>query len=87
MAEHLLYGTQVGASFEQVGGKTVAQGVGADVFLNAAGLAPFLDDVEYHDAAQPASASVEKEYVFVAPLGSEVAALFQVELYLVQCTL
>ena len=40
VAEHLLYGTQVGASFEQVGGKTVAQGVGADVFLNAAGLAP-----------------------------------------------
>ena len=35
VAEHILYGFEVGATFHEVGGKGMAKGVRADVLLNA----------------------------------------------------
>ena len=82
VSQHLLYGPQVGSAFEQVGGEAVAQSVGADVFLNAAGFALFFNNVEYHDPAQPSSPTVEKENVFIAFLGGDVASVFLIKFYL-----
>ncbi len=87
VSQHLLYSPQVGSAFEQVGGEAVAQSVGADVFLNAAGFALFFDNVEYHDPAQPSSPTVEKENVFIAFLGGDVASVFLIKFYFVQVVL
>ena len=51
VAEHHLYGAQIGAAFEQMRGKGMAQGVRRHVFANTAGLGGIADDVEYHHAA------------------------------------
>ena len=50
VTQHTLYGAQVGASFKQVGGKGMAEGVRTDVFGDAGLLRQFLDEMEYHDA-------------------------------------
>ncbi len=50
VAQHALYGAQVGASFKQVSGKGMAEGVRTDVLGDAGLLCQFLDKVEYHDA-------------------------------------
>ncbi len=34
MAEHFLYGSEVGAAFEEVGGEGVAEGMGTDFFID-----------------------------------------------------
>lgn len=44
VAQKLLYGAQVRSPLEEMGGKTVPQGVGADGFLNASGLTESLYD-------------------------------------------
>lgn len=50
VAQHTLYGAQVGSSFKQVGGKGMAEGVRTDVFGDAGLLCQFLNEMEYHDA-------------------------------------
>ena len=50
VAEHGLYGAEVGAPLQQMGGKAVAEGVGADVFGNADTLRRLFDDGKYHHA-------------------------------------
>ena len=42
VTQHTLYGAQVGASFKQVGGKGMAEGVRTDVFGDAGLLRQFL---------------------------------------------
>lgn len=51
VAEHHLYGAQIGAAFEQMRGKGMAQGVRRHVFANTTGLGGFADDVEHHHTA------------------------------------
>ena len=55
VAEHGLYGTEVGAPLQQMGGKAVAEGVGTDVFGDAGPLCVFLDEDKEADAAQMAA--------------------------------
>ena len=55
VAEHGLYATEVGTSLQQMGGKTVAEGVGTDVFGDAGPLCVFLDEDKEADAAQMAA--------------------------------
>ena len=50
VAQHALDDAQVGTSLEQVGGEGVAQGVGADGFLDSCQLGQFFDDVKHRDA-------------------------------------
>ena len=50
VAQHALDGSQVGTSFQQVGGKGVAEGMWTDVFGDAGFLSQFFNEVEYHDA-------------------------------------
>ena len=49
VSQHTLYGAQVGASLEEMGGKRVAESVRADVFGDACLHGQLLDDVENHD--------------------------------------
>ena len=55
VAEHGLYGAEVGAPLQQMGGKAVAEGVGADVFGDAGPLCVFLYEDKEADAAQMAA--------------------------------
>lgn len=48
--KHTLYDAKVGATFEQVGGEGVAEGMWADGFLEPRLLSQFLDDMEHRDA-------------------------------------
>ena len=50
--KHHLYDTQIGAAFEQMGGKGVAKGVGAHVLLYAHKRHKFLDVMEYRYARE-----------------------------------
>ena len=50
MSQHALYGAQVCAAFQQVGGKRMAKGVRTDIFGDSRLFCEFLDEVEYHDA-------------------------------------
>lgn len=50
VAQHALDGSQVGASFQQVGSKGVAEGMWTDVFGDAGFAGQFFNEVEYHDA-------------------------------------
>ena len=85
VAEHALDDAQVGAVLEQVGGEGVAEGVGADVLLDACGFGELLDNVEDHDAREVLAAmGADEEVVLVAGLDVDVATvLLQVEFYLV----
>src|SRR5688572_28618241 len=73
VAEHLLHGAEVGASFQQVRGEGVAEDVGVDLLLDAGGARPLLRDVPDRVPAERSAAHVEEEDV-AAPLagGDEV---------------
>lgn len=66
VSQHFLDGTQVGTTFDKVGGKTVPEGVRADVFLEPDTLNLFFDDEKYHHAAEFFAPFVEKDKLFVA---------------------
>ena len=61
MTKHLLNRTQIGAIFQQVSGKGVAQSVGRDVLLNARLLLIVLDELPEALAAHPVAAHIDKE--------------------------
>ena len=67
VAEHGLYGTEVGASLQQMGGKAVAEGVGADVFGDAGLFCVFLDEDKEADAAEMAASGGGDENVVLFP--------------------
>ena len=52
VAEHGLYGTEVGTALEEVGGKGVAQGVGGDGACDAGTGGQHLYGVEHGDARE-----------------------------------
>lgn len=66
VSQHFLDGAQVGPAFDEVGGKTVPEGVRADVFLEPYTLNLFFDDEKYHHAAEFFAPFVEKDKLFVA---------------------
>lgn len=66
VSQHFLDGAQVGATFDEVRGKTVPEGVRADVFLEPYTLDLFFDDEKYHHAAEFFAPFVEKDKLFVA---------------------
>ncbi len=70
MAQHGLNGTQVGTALQEVGGKAVAEGMGADILLDAGTLGIVLDIDKEGDAAQlGASLGANEDIVFVSGLG------------------
>ena len=83
VAEHLLYGTEVCAPFEEVCGEGVAKGVWTDFFAYPCKFGKLLDDIENHYACQSASTAVEKQYVFFARFDIEVTTVIEIKLYLV----
>ena len=52
VSQHTLYGTQVRASFQQVGGERMTEGMGTYVFMDTGGLRLLLDDMKYHDTGE-----------------------------------
>ena len=58
VAEHRLYGAQVGTAFEQMGGKRVTKSVRAYIFVDAHGRHKLLDYMEHCDSRQRLSAAV-----------------------------
>ena len=88
MAEHGLYGSEVGAAFEERCGETVAKGVGRYGLLDAGSLYEPLDNVEYHDTCEALATTVAyKDIVFVAGLDVYVTAVGKVHLEFVDGTL
>jgi hypothetical protein len=63
VAEHFLYGAEVGAAFHEMGGEGVAEGVWRDAFGDARFLCQVFDDIEDHDPAQAFASFVEKNNV------------------------
>ena len=81
--QHLLDGAQVGTTLEQMGGKTVAQGVRTDDLADARQLTQLLDDVKYHLAREHGTTTVEEQDVLAAFLGHLVGTgLLQIEVNL-----
>ena len=52
MTQHTLDGTEVGATFEQVRGEGMTEGMGTYVFMDTGGLRLLLDDMKYHDTGE-----------------------------------
>ena len=65
MAEHLLHGAQVGATFDQVGGKGMAQGVRTDRFPDACLLRKAFYDIEHHNPCQLFAPAAQEYEIFL----------------------
>lgn len=63
MAQHHLDSQKVGATFQEVGRKTVAEGVRTDAFLDAVLLGKVFHDEENHLPCQRCAAAVEKDRI------------------------
>ena len=63
VAEHLLYGKQVGAAFQKMGGEAVPEGVGADGLGDAVALGQVLDDKEDHLTCEARASTVQKDRI------------------------
>ena len=86
VAQHGLDGTQIGSTFEETGGETMAKGVGTYGFLNTCSLHEFLDEVEDHDARDFGFSFGKKHIVLVARLDvAHRIAVDEIELKLVDC--
>ena len=80
VAEHGLYGSQVGSSVEQCCSKAVPECVGANVLFNACHCHKFLYQVEHHYAREVLLAQLAYKYiVLVARLDVDMAALRKVD--------
>ena len=58
MTEHLLYGQEIGAAFQKVGGKAVPEGMRTDGLVDAVAFGQFLDQEEDRLPAQPGAVAV-----------------------------
>ena len=63
VAQHLLYGKQVGAAFKQMGGEAVTEGMRADGFGEAVALGQVLDDKEDHLTCEARASTVQKDRI------------------------
>ena len=88
VAQHALNGSQIGAAFQQVSGKGVAEGVRADVLGDAGFFGQFFNQVEDHDTGEPFSSAMAHEHVvFVFFFYFNLVAVEEIELYLMDGTL
>ncbi len=78
MPEHLLDGTQIGAAFEQMGSKGMAQGMRTDTFPDAALPAQILHNVEHHHTRHFSASPVQEKDVFASTLWRQCASTFQI---------
>ncbi len=60
MPEHILYGSQVGTSFNEVSGKGMAKGVWAHILFNTCLTRAIFNNIEYHYPAQASASAVQK---------------------------
>lgn len=67
VSQHTLYGTQVRASFQQVGSEGMTEGVRADIFGDTGFLRQLLYQVKNHDAGDTVSPA-GKEYIIFKSL-------------------
>lgn len=68
VAEHLLDGTEIGSTLEQMGGERVAEGVGRDSLAYSGSLGQSLDYLECTLTCEPTSTAIEKQDVLVTGL-------------------
>lgn len=82
--QHALDNAEVGTILEQMGGKGMAEGVGADDLGDSRFVRQFLHDVKHHDAREVrASVRTGKKVIFIARLHVNLHALWHIEFYLV----
>lgn len=72
MAEHLLYGKQVGTAFQKMGGEAVPEGVRADDLGDTIFLSQVLDNQENHLSGEASSSAVEEYRVGEFGFGRDV---------------
>ena len=72
VAEHLLYGKEIGAAFEEVSGETMPESVWTDGFVDAVLLGEFFHDEENHLAREACASAVEEDGVGVFGLRRDV---------------
>lgn len=82
VTEHLLDGTEAGATFQEVGGKRVTEGMRGDSLRDACCLCQLLDDSEDHHTGELGAAAVQKEIIFVVWFDGHLVAALQPEMYL-----
>ena len=68
VAEHLLHGTEVGTTFDEVRSEGVTEGVRTHCFLDARVFHPLLDEHEDHLASEVRTSSVQKDVILFALL-------------------
>ena len=78
MSQHALNGTEIGASFQQVGGERMAEGMGADVLGEPYGFAQYFDDVENHDSGDVLSTFTDEYIIFIPRLDVHCIAVHEV---------
>jgi hypothetical protein len=74
MAQHFLYGAEIGAAFHEMCGEGMAEGVRGDVFSDAGLPDKVFQEQEDHDPGEPAAAAVEEEDILMAWLDRYVYA-------------
>ena len=72
VAEHLLYGKEIGAAFEEVSGETMPKSVWTDGFVDAILLGEFFHDKENHLACEACASAVEEDGVGEFGFGRDV---------------
>lgn len=82
MSEHTLNGAEVGATLEKVGGKRVAEGVGADGLLQPDAGGQLFDDMENHDAGDIFAEAGDEDEIFVTGLDAGKVAVGEIEIEL-----
>lgn len=66
MSQHALNGPQIGAAFQQMGGKGMAERVRADILGDAGLFRQFFNHVKHHDAGDTIAPSCQKYVIFVS---------------------
>ena len=66
MSQHALNCPQIGAAFQQMGGKGMAERVRADILGDAGLFRQFFNHVKHHDAGDTIAPSCQKYVIFVS---------------------
>ena len=72
MAQHVLNGPKICATFYQMCGKTVPQGVWTDVFFDARINGSLFHNIEDHDSRKRCPSPIEENMVFSTFFNAEV---------------
>ena len=72
VTEHLLYGKEIGAPFEEMSGETMPEGMGTDGFVDAILLGKFFHDEKDHLACETCASAVEEDRVGEFRFGRDV---------------